>query len=143
MFTREHLLASDWYQERLEIKQHRDIDLWQRHVESLQQFLEDTDYRDEAERLGISGRLEAALQKLEWLRQPEYLASLVGTLGADPLQPPRIMAESHIINWGKAKLLPAKEKPVAAIETIEPHPVYKTPSLLQRFRTKLKRARLH
>jgi hypothetical protein len=143
MFTREHLLASDWYQERLEIKQQRDIALWQRHVDSLQQFMEDSDYRDEAERLGISGRLEAAQQKLAWLRQPEYLASLVGTLGADPLQPPRYMTESHIINWGKAKLSPAKEKPVVEMETIEPLPVYKTPSLLQRFRTRLKRARLH
>ena len=84
MFTREHLLSSDWYQERLEVKQQRDIELWQRHVDSLQQFLEDSDYSDEAERLGISGRLEAALQKLAHLRQPEYLATLVGTLGADP-----------------------------------------------------------
>jgi hypothetical protein len=53
------------------------------------------------------------------------------------------MAETHIINWGKAKLSPAKEKPVVALETIEPIPDIKAPSLLQRFRTKLKRARLH
>ncbi|MDO9239920.1 MAG: hypothetical protein Q7U30_07890, partial [Methylicorpusculum sp.] len=28
MFTRDYLLASDWYQERLEIKQQRDLQLW-------------------------------------------------------------------------------------------------------------------
>jgi hypothetical protein len=83
------------------------------------------------------------------VRQPEYLASLVGTLGADPLQPPRAMAESHIINWGKAKLSPAREKPVVTAapattaEGIEPLVEYKAPSLLQRFRTKLRRARLN
>jgi hypothetical protein len=149
MFSREHLLASDWYQERLEVKQQRDIALWQRHVDSLQQFLEDTDYRDEAERLGIGERLEASLQKLDQVKHPEYLQGLVGTLGADPLQPPRVMAEAHIINWGKAKLAPAREKPVVTTaaattpEVIEPLAEYKTPSLLQRFRTKLKRARLN
>ena len=119
MFTRKHLLESDWYQERLEVKQQRDIALWQRHVDSLQQFLEDADYSDdpciviahpvfEAERLGIRARLEAALQKLELVRQPEYLSSLVGTLGADPLQPPRVMAEANIINWGRARLSPER-----------------------------------
>jgi hypothetical protein len=151
MFTRKHLLESDWYQERLEVKQQRDIALWQRHVDSLQQFLEDADYSDEAERLGIRARLEAALQKLELVRQPEYLSSLVGTLGADPLQPPRVMAEANIINWGRAKLSPVREKqkektkPVpaaAAREATEPVAGIKTPSLLQRFRTKLMRARL-
>jgi hypothetical protein len=87
------------------------------------------------------------------VRQPEYLASLVGTLGADPLQPPRAMAEAHIINWGKAKLSPSREKPVVTAaatatatttaEVIEPLVEYKAPSLLQRFRTKLRRARLN
>ncbi|MCX6625293.1 MAG: hypothetical protein NTY38_30380, partial [Acidobacteria bacterium] len=32
MFTREALLSSDWYQERLRVKQERDIALWQRHL---------------------------------------------------------------------------------------------------------------
>jgi hypothetical protein len=149
MFTREHLLTSDWYQERLEIKQQRDMALWQRHVDSLQHYLEDSDYQDEAERLGISDRLEMAQHKLERVRQPEYLASLVGTLGADPLTPPRVMAEANIINWGKAKLSPAREKPVVTAaaaqtaEVVEPLAEYKPPSLLQRFRTKLRRARLN
>ncbi len=36
LFTREVLLASDWYKERLSIKQRRDIALWQRHVAALE-----------------------------------------------------------------------------------------------------------
>ncbi len=32
LFTREAMLASDWYRERLRVKQERDIALWTRHV---------------------------------------------------------------------------------------------------------------
>ena len=87
MFTRENLLDSDWYRERLEVKQHRDIALWTRHVASLRSFLEDGKYADEAARLGIARRLQSAEQTLAQVSQPGYLASLVGTLGADPLGP--------------------------------------------------------
>ena len=37
MFTREALLASDWYRERLQVKQIRDIALWRRHVSALEE----------------------------------------------------------------------------------------------------------
>ena len=60
MFTREALLASDWYAERLTVKQRRDIALWERHVRSLTEFLASPGHRDEARRLGIPGRLEHA-----------------------------------------------------------------------------------
>jgi hypothetical protein len=39
MFTREYLLASAWYHERLRAKQHRDIALWRRHLERTQDVL--------------------------------------------------------------------------------------------------------
>jgi phosphoenolpyruvate carboxykinase (diphosphate) len=88
LFTREALLASDWYQERLSIKQQRDIDLWERHVRSLTEFLGRAGHRDEAERLGIGKRLEHARAELERVSAPEYLSSLVGTIGADPIHRP-------------------------------------------------------
>ena len=87
MFTREYLLASDWYRRRLEVKQQRDIALWTRHIESLEAFLNQAGYEDEAERLDIAGRLEAARARLKEVSSPDYLESLVGTIGADPLQP--------------------------------------------------------
>jgi len=71
LFTREALLASDWYQERLRTKQHRDIALWRRHLE----MLEHSPVRD---------RLPAARAQLKRVMSPEYLSALVGTLGADP-----------------------------------------------------------
>jgi len=89
MFTRDYLLASDWYRERLETKQQRDIALWRRHVHSLQQFLNLASHADEAERLDIAGRLRRAQEELERVQGADYLASLAGTIGADPLRPAR------------------------------------------------------
>ncbi|HEX2449686.1 MAG TPA: hypothetical protein VHJ69_01020, partial [Gemmatimonadales bacterium] len=88
LFTRESLLASEWYRERLAIKQARDVALWQRHVRSLTDFLSRPGHREEAERLGIAERLRHARSELERIRGTEYLNSLVGTIGADPIHRP-------------------------------------------------------
>jgi hypothetical protein len=142
MFTRENLLASDWYHERLELKQSRDIKLWQRHVASLQTFLDNSNYADEAERLRIDDRLAMAGKQLETVRGPEYLSGLVGTLGADPLGPARVMVAEDVINWDKAKLAPelksGGESAGAAVAQ-----AYPVPSLLQRFKTRILGARTH
>ncbi len=142
MFTRETLLASDWYQERLEIKQRRDIEMWERHVKNLQQFLEDKDYDDEAQRLGMPQRLETAKQKLAAVQEADYVKSLVGTLGADPLTAARARVDEPVVIWGKASLSPRISKGVVA-QDAESLPVYEVPSLLQRVKSKLKRARLN
>ncbi len=39
MFTRESLLASDWYKDRLRAKQAIDIALWTRHGAALEEFM--------------------------------------------------------------------------------------------------------
>ena len=45
--------TSDWYAERLTVKQRRDVELWQRHVRNLTEFLARPGHREEAARLGI------------------------------------------------------------------------------------------
>ncbi len=64
IFTRERLLESDWYRERLRVKQQRDVALWTRHV--------------------AATGTDAARTRLEYISSPDYLASLTGTIGADP-----------------------------------------------------------
>ncbi len=88
LFSREALLGSDWYRERLAVKQKRDVALWERHVRSLTEFLSRAGHREEAERLGIPGRLERARAELDRVSAPEYRTSLVGTIGADPIHRP-------------------------------------------------------
>ncbi|MCF6285919.1 MAG: hypothetical protein L3K26_12090, partial [Candidatus Hydrogenedentes bacterium] len=85
LFTREYLLASDWYQERLAIKQQRDVALWARHIASLESFLSQSNPQNEAERSEHQGRLDYAKAELERVKSSAYLKGLQGTLGADPL----------------------------------------------------------
>jgi hypothetical protein len=85
LFTREALLASDWYKERLHVKQQRDVALWQRHVATLREFSSRGEYKKESERLGIAARLEHAKAELERVSSEEYVQDLVGTIGADPI----------------------------------------------------------
>jgi hypothetical protein len=89
LFTREALLASDWYRERLEVKQARDIALWQRHETYLEAYAARPSHQDLVARFGILNRLDATRTKLRQVRGSDYLDSLRGTLGADPLGPSR------------------------------------------------------
>ena len=84
MFTRKHLLASDWYRKRLEAKQRVDAALWTRHVAYLDAFLLRATHRGEAERLQLADRRTLAAAELDRVSAPAYLKNLVGTLGTDP-----------------------------------------------------------
>jgi phosphoenolpyruvate carboxykinase (diphosphate) len=84
MFTRESLLASDWYRERLQTKQSRDMALWQRHLKSLEAFRTQGEEGGIPDALDLEGRLSAARTQLARVSAPDYLEELVGTIGADP-----------------------------------------------------------
>jgi phosphoenolpyruvate carboxykinase (diphosphate) len=85
LFTRESLLSSKWYNNRLLKKQSIDIALWTRHVKYLEEFMARPGYEKEASRLHIDSRLAAAKQQLAKVSKAEYVQSLVGTIGADPI----------------------------------------------------------
>jgi hypothetical protein len=85
LFSREALLQSEWYKERLRVKQARDVSLWQRHVQRLSEFLALPSHHDEAGRLGIRARLSRAKAELERVSSSGYLVELHGTIGADPI----------------------------------------------------------
>ena len=84
LFTREALLESDWYKERLSIKQQRDAALHRRHVAYLESFLAQADTRCEPDGIArCRSALEEARNKLTEIETPAYLESLWGSLGAD------------------------------------------------------------
>jgi hypothetical protein len=64
LFTRESLLSSEWYQQRLAAKRSVDIALWERHTAYLEEFLARSGYAQEAERLEIAHRLQQARETL-------------------------------------------------------------------------------
>jgi phosphoenolpyruvate carboxykinase (diphosphate) len=80
LFTRESVLNSDWYRDRLRCKQAKDTDLWTRHVRSLPEFDQDPEI---AKELNIAERLAEARRQLERVSSPRYLTELSGTIGAD------------------------------------------------------------
>jgi hypothetical protein len=84
-FTRESVLSSEWYAKRLEAKQNHDLKLWHRHATYLQNFLKKKNYQDEAVRLNIEHKMEAAWDAYHGCKKPEYLAGLRGSIGLQPL----------------------------------------------------------
>jgi hypothetical protein len=84
-FTRDRLLESDWYRDRLETKQVRDRALWTRHVASLEGFVARSSHAEVAAKMNLAQRLERARQHLAHVASDAYLAGLSGTLGADPM----------------------------------------------------------
>ena len=84
LFTRESLLASDWYAERLAAKQTGDVKRWQRRVKNLETFLARANTGGVTTQLNIRERLDLAWAELRRTNTPEHLASLRGTLGVQP-----------------------------------------------------------
>jgi hypothetical protein len=82
LFEREALLASDWYRERLRVKQQRDIVLWNRHVSALETFRRAAAATNHG--FSVEERLQSARAELARVNSPAYLEELRGTIGADP-----------------------------------------------------------
>ena len=86
LFTRESLLASDWYRERLATKQRRDIELWERHRGYLEAYLQERANSEPADLATVVERQKIVSRELERVSRPEYLTELVGTLGGTNLR---------------------------------------------------------
>ena len=84
LFTRESMIASDWYQDRLDAKAAVDKALWERHIDYLENFLAKPNYQSELRRLRIQERLTTAKAFRDHVRSPEYRQSLNGMIGTDP-----------------------------------------------------------
>lgn len=84
LFTRESMLSSDWYKERLVTKQQRDIALWERHRDDLEAYLHERTASDATELGIIAERQRIVEAELARVNRAEYLNELVGTLGAEP-----------------------------------------------------------
>ena len=83
MFTREYLLHSDWYQERLMIKQQRDAELWRMNRDYVEQKMDALKEDETEEWASMQERIEKAEQMIAWVSSPTYLDRLQGTIGAD------------------------------------------------------------
>eukprot|EP00443_Scrippsiella_acuminata_P089539 CAMPEP_0115417602 /NCGR_PEP_ID=MMETSP0271-20121206/24214_1 /TAXON_ID=71861 /ORGANISM="Scrippsiella trochoidea, Strain CCMP3099" /LENGTH=1198 /DNA_ID=CAMNT_0002842005 /DNA_START=9 /DNA_END=3606 /DNA_ORIENTATION=+ len=86
LFTRESLLSSKWYHERLLAKQRQEVRRLSSGVGALREFLAAS--KDEAERLGITERLRVAEDQLKVVSSEGFAESLIGTTGTEPTLEP-------------------------------------------------------
>jgi hypothetical protein len=84
LFTRDAVLASDWYRARLDAQRDIDIHLWERQARYLEKFLLRANYADVAAQLDIRGRLDRITALVRGARESGAVERLVGTLGAEP-----------------------------------------------------------
>jgi hypothetical protein len=84
LFTREHLLASDWYAARLAAQQKRDLAQAEDRTAYLEKLLARENYADVTAQLALREKLDASIAAAKAARAPGYIGTLTGTLGVDP-----------------------------------------------------------
>lgn len=85
MFTREEVLKSDWYKERLKLKQKRDVAFLIEQIGYLEDFKKDKHNVELVDLMNIDARIAKAKERLKYVESAQYLKDLIGTIGADPL----------------------------------------------------------
>ncbi|MEA5154127.1 hypothetical protein [Raineyella sp.] len=84
LFTRENVLAGDWYAARLDAQQTARVRRAGAAVDHLTRFVGRSDATEVTERLGLTDRLTRARAELARVSAPDYRARLVGELGLQP-----------------------------------------------------------
>ena len=85
MFRRENVIKSDWYMERLAIKQQRELKLAKEQLEYIQAFRNRPENRTSIHDLRIDYKIAKLTERIAKIDSPTYIESLIGTIGADPL----------------------------------------------------------
>ncbi|MCF8261326.1 MAG: hypothetical protein K9J12_11165 [Melioribacteraceae bacterium] len=85
MFTREYLIDSEWYKERLINKQLNDISLLQKKIKYIEEKVLITNNLDEKLKSELKERLISAKAELKHVKEASYLKELNGSIGLDPL----------------------------------------------------------
>ncbi len=86
LFTREYVLGSEWYGNRLELKQTRDKSFWSNSLSYLEQKLSTGNQDALVQRLNLNKKRAHAKDQLNHVSSSLYLDELQGTIGADPLE---------------------------------------------------------
>jgi hypothetical protein len=84
-FKRDYVLNSDWYKKRLVLKQEKEVTFYKSQIKYLTDFIANSSNKDIVIDLKIKKRLQKVKENFDAVSSPEYLESLIGTIGADPL----------------------------------------------------------
>lgn len=83
LFSRDYLLQSDWYMERLKHKQARDLALWRTNLGYVNQKMSETLESESDKRTDLQARIADAEDRIGIASSDDYIEFLKGTLGAD------------------------------------------------------------
>ena len=83
LFTKEAVLGSRWYEERLRYKQRIEISLWNKHQAALKLALASGQTADPSWRQKLELRLATAEKSLARVSNADFWKTLIGTIGAD------------------------------------------------------------
>jgi len=84
-FERDYIINSDWYKERLLLKQQKDALFYKKQIAYLEDFISNTINASLVSELNILDRLKNVKKTYKEINSDNYLESLIGTIGADPL----------------------------------------------------------
>lgn len=84
-FDRDYIVNSDWYKERLVIKQQKDIKFYEKQISYLENFISNSNNADIVVELDLENKLSRVKELFATASSAAYVESLVGTIGADPL----------------------------------------------------------
>jgi hypothetical protein len=85
LFTRESIIASDWYAARLDAKQDAAAGRAEAGLRALEKFISTPGNEEPSQRLDVPKRIEAAQAEYDKFSSAAYRASIVGTVGRQPL----------------------------------------------------------
>ena len=85
LFTRDYVVNSSWYKDRLVRKQNHDAQLHKNYIQYLEEFIANPINKQLLDEFRVNEKLAFAKTKLEQIQSDEYLASLEGSIGLDPL----------------------------------------------------------
>jgi hypothetical protein len=84
-FNRDYVVNSDWYKERLALKQQKDITFYGKQIKYLEDFIAKPSNNSIVAEMDIKNRLESLKELYAKVNSDNYLENLNGTIGADPL----------------------------------------------------------
>lgn len=84
-FERDYIINSDWYKDRLKLKQSKDIRFYDSQITYLETFIANPNNVDLVSEMKIKDRLKSVKKMYTEAKSDDYVDSLVGTIGLDPL----------------------------------------------------------
>jgi hypothetical protein len=85
MFDRDNVIKSDWYKERLQLKQQKSINTINAQIDYLKNFIAGKDNKEIVAEMNLEERLKKAEERLVIIESDGFVKEIEGTIGADPL----------------------------------------------------------